>query len=125
MITMDGKYQTRGGSPVRLVAIDQDSHQPVIGVIGSKKYVSQWFLDGRYVGEPGPGDLVPIPDPPKYIPYTDADRDLVRDKWIKRKCGGFECSINCFDVGLANGFGWGYLLENYTFLDGSVCGKFA
>lgn len=63
------------------------------------------------------------PEPQKYIPYTDADRDVVRGKWIKSKHSGNEFLIDSFACGSARTWSWVVLFDDFLFLDGSIVGK--
>jgi hypothetical protein len=60
-ITMDGKYQTRGGRPVRVLCVDADCSQPVVAVVDGVprtfKITGHW-LD---VNE-STMDLIPVPE---------------------------------------------------------------
>lgn len=46
IVSMTGKYRTRGGKPVRLLCVDADSDQPVVGMVGDS--AEQWFINGAY-----------------------------------------------------------------------------
>lgn len=66
-ITMDGKYQTRDGRPVRVLCVDADiDGQPVVGIIGGKygDEVQSWEADGSYWddNDNDPDDLIPVPE---------------------------------------------------------------
>ncbi len=50
MISMNKKYTTRDGRPVRLLCVDCEYSQPVIGLI-ENKYCESWNADGRRYGE--------------------------------------------------------------------------
>lgn len=64
MISMDKKYVTRDGRPVRLICIDETLERyPVIGVIGNEDEPSSWTKKGYYLHyetETGPNDLVEV-----------------------------------------------------------------
>lgn len=81
---------------------------------------------------------------PKYVPFDlskEEDRDIIRDKWlIKLYCGNFakeECKVVGFSENsavLSSAYDDGYghqtrcftgteLLNGFTFLDGTPCGK--
>lgn len=64
---------------------------------------------------------------PEYIPFEWEDRELLRGKWIKNKENGSEWSVYHLNVN-SDGFSVNHidafcLLNDYTFLDGSPCGK--
>lgn len=46
IISMDKKYRTRDGRDVRLLCVDGEGSQPVVGMIGEG--VDRWHLDGRF-----------------------------------------------------------------------------
>ena len=62
-ITMDGKYQTRDGRPVRVLCVDAEGLQPVVALIGGdvQRFSSSgvyWFDDKSTSYH----DLVPVPE---------------------------------------------------------------
>lgn len=73
---------------------------------------------------------------PKYVPFTWEDREQLRGKWIKHKVTGEECMITQLGKIIKPGVlshviklteTWtslSIIFDNYTFLDGSICGKF-
>lgn len=70
------------------------------------------------------------PDDPKpeYIPFTWEDRGLIKGKWVKNKTTRLEFIITSVysnpDGAFAiNGYPAKQLLEHFTFMDGSLCGK--
>jgi len=65
-ITMQGKYQTRDGRAVRILATDvKGTELPVLGLItfGENEDDYHWTLDGRYrlSDEDNDLDLIPVP----------------------------------------------------------------
>ena len=69
-----------------------------------------------------------IKSPLTYIPFTFEDRKLLRGKWIKFKkeinCEILINFINVWKVGVdGNYYNYPELLDNFTFLDGTPCGK--
>lgn len=127
MITMEGRYQTRDGRPVRILCVDGPVNQPVCGLVEGESDVDQWHSDGRYtINGDKHWDLQQVPEPPKHIPFDDGDRDKVRDKWLKYKSDSSkEFSVGYFTEGTAGGWSWQHLLDNATFLDGQPFGKLA
>jgi hypothetical protein len=69
-----------------------------------------------------------VKEKPTYVPFTFEDvKDLI-GKPVLSKCNIFSfvvVSISHAGVGFygTSDCGFGYLLENFTFLDGSPCGK--
>ena len=66
-------------------------------------------------------------DAPEYIPYTFEDAELFIGKVIKNKKGTAVSMITGLNTKFINIYnsdiGFNYLLDNYTFLDGTPCGK--
>lgn len=64
MISMDKKYQTRDGHPVRILCVDgPDENYPVIGIIDNEGEPSTWTKEGYYIQnsvEPDYNDLVEV-----------------------------------------------------------------
>lgn len=64
---------------------------------------------------------------PKYIPFTWEDREELRGKWLKRKDYNVEklpTTICNKDVMIGDQFySYKELLKDFTFLDGTPCGK--
>lgn len=65
-ITMDGKYQTRDGKPVRILAVDAIGHLPVIALIsrgGPEELILRLTSEGNVWPPPEdhPYDLVVAP----------------------------------------------------------------
>lgn len=63
---------------------------------------------------------------PKYVPFTFEDREIFRGKWItNEKEGEFLITyIGLEHVGTdSNGYTYQELFENWTFIDGTPCGK--
>lgn len=52
MISMDKKYRTRDGRPVRVLATDARGDQPVVGLVWNieqdKEAVMRWSIDGLW-----------------------------------------------------------------------------
>jgi hypothetical protein len=128
MITMDGKYKTRDGDNVRVICIDcVQSHYPVVALVGDfESRIERYSSDGMHrMSEPCGLDLTPVPEPPKYIPFDDSDRDKLRGAWIRCKANGFEFAINAFSPGTAHSYQWEYLFRDYEYLNGEPFGKLA
>ncbi len=130
MITMDGKYQTRIGMPVRVFCVDlkSDPKQPILAAIrdsSGREAVYTFAESGRYRidGCDHNCDIIPIPQPPEYIPFDDSDRDEVRGKWIKSKCGSNEVQLTRFGRDMAQNMSWQFLFDQWTFLTGEPFGK--
>ena len=77
-------------------------------------------------------EIVNKPLEDEYEPFTFEDRELLRNKWIKTKIPGKltkreEFLINTiFTHGVIGGLehlDYTYLLNHFTFLDGTPCGK--
>ena len=63
MISMNRKYQTRDGRPVRLLCTDGHTHRPIVGYVYSELHT--WLSDGRTLRQRQDIlDLVPV-KPPK------------------------------------------------------------
>jgi hypothetical protein len=65
-ITMDGKYQTRDGRAVRILAITNNPTWPVVGIITHADGIEgseAWMKDGKYKSSLGEcaADLIPVP----------------------------------------------------------------
>lgn len=129
LITMDGKYQTRDGRPVRILCVDcKQTGYPVVAMIGVYGHMIERYREDGTSGvlQDENNELVPIPEPPKYVPYTDADRDLVRGKWIRQKDDKEkEFTLHYFTRGCVVGWSWAELLVRCEFMDGTPCGKLA
>lgn len=64
-ITMDKKYVTRSGDPVKIISTEARGNYSVLGYIGDDIEVSKWTSDGRFfAGEDG-NDLDIFEDIPK------------------------------------------------------------
>lgn len=66
---------------------------------------------------------------PKLVPFTFEDREMFRDKWIRRKTDGCEFCPNeiyskSVNIQTNNCVNYSDLLDKYEFLDGSPCGKY-
>lgn len=52
MISMDKKYRTRDGRPVRVLATDARGEQPVVGLVyeleADKETLRRWSIDGKW-----------------------------------------------------------------------------
>ena len=61
-ITMDGKYQTRDGRPVRVLCVDADGDYPVVALAGGCVYT--YTLEGKVLigTAEGADDLIPVPE---------------------------------------------------------------
>jgi len=61
-ISMDKKYQTRDGRPVRLLGVDGPGDFPVVGFVDD--VVCEWRSDGRYWRRTWNciSDLIPVPE---------------------------------------------------------------
>ena len=60
---------------------------------------------------------------PEYIPFTFEDAEILMGKVVKHKTANHLAAItSCFNE-TTNMGGYKKLLEDYTFLDGSPCGK--
>lgn len=60
---------------------------------------------------------------PKYVPFSFEDAEFLIGKIIRRRVKNLIISIYYCDDERASGISYKDLLENYTFLDGSPCGK--
>lgn len=63
-ITMNGKYTTRDGRPVRILCVDGPQPWPVVGIVEGDDFVMRWLADGGAppsTGQNNPLDLVPVP----------------------------------------------------------------
>lgn len=60
---------------------------------------------------------------PEYIPFDFSDAEMLIGKVIKHKDGDVICSIFSLTPKGLNNVRFESVLENYTFLDGSPCGK--
>ena len=63
-ITMDGKYQTRDGRPVRVLCVDAECGQPVVAIVAGYILLQfesdgRFFRNGDYQSE---FDLIPVPE---------------------------------------------------------------
>lgn len=49
MISINGRYQTRDGFPVRILATDAKGTYPIVGMVdlGDVEYSRQWTSDGK------------------------------------------------------------------------------
>lgn len=63
-ITMNGKYQTRDGRPVRILCVDgPTAESPVVAIVGEgpTAFVGTWPIEGVWnADEVGKVDLIPI-----------------------------------------------------------------
>ena len=60
MISMDKKYVTRSGEPVRILCTDNVGPYPIVGTIDGRP--ESWSVDGENVfGEPSSDDLIDAP----------------------------------------------------------------
>lgn len=79
MISMNKKYQTRDGKPVRLLCIDETlSRYPVIGVIADEGESSSWTKDGYYyhdAEETDPYDLVEVKEEKTVVGWVNVFED--------------------------------------------------
>jgi len=94
----------------------------------------EWFDGIKWVSLPNPNwenlytPIVRIKPEPKYIPFTFEDAEFLIGKLIKDKhTNSIFIIIGVNAVGIMitidNYISFKNLLENYTFLDGSPCGK--
>lgn len=70
---------------------------------------------------------------PVYVPFNEGDADLIRDQWIKSINSDIEYKISVFHpigslpiylpLGSGEWISYENLLNRFTFLDGSPCGK--
>lgn len=63
MITMDKKYQTRDGRPVRILCLDRGLRWPVLGLVTDKngdEHVGTWDVYGLQEFNPNQ-NLIPVP----------------------------------------------------------------
>jgi hypothetical protein len=64
----------------------------------------------------------------EFVPFTFEDRDLFRDRWVRRKETKDEYKIiqiqvDSLDVGVGSLFNYAMAFERLEFIDGSVFGK--
>lgn len=77
-----------------------------------------------------PGVKYRIRQEPKLIPFTFEDNLLFRDKWIRLKKNDFNRYLKIVSyesdvVSIKNqSLSYGVLFKDYTFEDGSPCGKY-
>lgn len=45
-ISMDKKYKTKSGLPVRILCIDRGGFSPVISILGKRQYIHAWSKEG-------------------------------------------------------------------------------
>ena len=64
-----------------------------------------------------------IPEEKKYRPFTFEDRELFLGRWVKNKNNNTEIALNIISLTTVENCDYEFLLSNYTFLDGSPCGK--
>jgi hypothetical protein len=76
IVRMDGKYTTRHGDPVRILCVDSDLNDPVIGIHDGGVWT--WGLDGKFneSGERSALDLIEVSPPPP-SPLAAAARKVV------------------------------------------------
>lgn len=60
---------------------------------------------------------------PEYIPFTFEDAEFLIDKIVKHETKPIIEKLISFGLESANAIFYEELLENFTFLDGSPCGK--
>ena len=58
------------------------------------------------------------------IPFNLDDRELLRDKWVKKKNDTHEIKITYIDYIGVNDITYKELLDEYVFIDGEPCGKY-
>ena len=75
-----------------------------------KKYVAFQDFDSSYA-------LRVVPRQPQYVPFTYADREQLRGKWVVSKNGLVEICLSQFTDRFAGSIPWESLLETYVFLD--------
>jgi len=79
MISMDKKYRTRDGRPVRVLCVDRKGPQPVVALVTNDSGVEimgVFVADGTYFTKPSALDLIEV------SPYEDYQIDepvMVRD----------------------------------------------
>lgn len=75
-ISLQGRYRTRDGLPVRILCIDAPGEQSVVGLVGD--CTERWGSNGQYwtgtFGE-SPFDLIEVTAPPP-TPLEAAARDI-------------------------------------------------
>jgi len=59
-ITMDGKYTTRDGRPVRILCVDGPRIEPVVGVVGEGVNCTFWTAEGKDASGRSDFDLIPL-----------------------------------------------------------------
>ena len=64
-----------------------------------------------------------VKEAPEYIPFTFEDWEIMVDKIAKHKTKPIIEKLKSFYDDSANGIYYNDLLEEFTFLDGSPCGK--
>lgn len=95
-ISLQGRYRTRSGDPVRILCVDAEGIQPVIGLHGGS--IDRWGADGTYgfAAKESKFDLIEVTPPPD-SPLLAAARKVVEarhysgdDGWDKLKNAIFE-----------------------------------
>jgi hypothetical protein len=127
-ISMDKKYKTRDGRPVRILCVDAKRHYPVVGLIAngeSDEDLGSWPEDGSsYIGVARDDDLVEVVEP-KYRPFANIEEFKPhRGRWVG--CLGQWCRVKSYDESKVwvrdEEYSWNEFFHKCIFEDGSPCG---
>lgn len=77
IVTMQGRYTTTSGAPVRILCVDSDGLQPVVGIQGGDVWT--WGLSGQFNlhGSESTMDLIEATPPPPNARLISAAPELL------------------------------------------------
>lgn len=131
------KVVTRNGLSVNIYTTKRPHEFCVVGDVVEKKqslsYPKTWDINGNFLGVDGHYFDLFIEKVAEYVPFDELDFEKVIGKVVRLKTGtSFYLIVSAFNMCLVSHFRVGssvmpakFLLDNYTFLDGSPCGKLA
>ena len=100
-ISLQGRYTTTSGAPVRILCVDSDGMQPVVGIQDGDVWT--WGIDGQFNvnGRKSAMDLIEVTAPPD-SPLLAAARKVVECWDSERSAAEFEGLIKQLE-GAING----------------------
>lgn len=92
------KYQTRDGRPVRILCIDAQGEQPIVGLIPEFEAVQQWSLDGSFLKSRKESSLDLINAKTKREGWVNVYKEELFDSKESADCAAYEKRIACVKI---------------------------
>ena len=131
-----GKEYYFGDCPLNLIIDAENDYQDALGCLEYKDSSNRPFYCAGFKFPSYPCIIRKKEPKKRYVPFDlskEEDRARLRGAWVRDKGSGREYAVTGIFLDETppyvefndNGFEPDYLLENYEFVDGSPCGRFA